>query len=137
MFGTRLKEIRKKRGYTQVSLAEALGVSKGTVAMWETKKRTPGFDTLCEISSMLDVRTDFLLGQSDDDSPIKRTDKQIEQLGIWELESAFTDIFKMYLSLDDFGKSAVDGLIKAELLRCHEQSSVADTSGVKLSLKLN
>ena len=38
MFGTRLKEIRKKRGYTQVSLAEALGVSKGTVAMWETKK---------------------------------------------------------------------------------------------------
>jgi len=56
---------------------------------------------------------------------------------MWELESAFTDIFKMYLSLDDFGKSAVDGLIKAELLRCHEQSSVADTSGVKLSLKLN
>ena len=136
MFGTRLKEIRKKKGYTQVNLAEALGVSKGTVAMWETEKRTPGFDTLCEISSMLDVRTDYLLGQSDDDTSAQITNEQIEQLGPWELESTFTDIFKMYLSLDDFGKSAVDGLIKAELLRCHEQSSVADTSGVQLSLKL-
>ncbi len=85
---------------------------------------------------MLDVRTDYLLGQSDDDSSAQITNEQIEQLGVWELESAFSDIFKMYLSLDDFGKSAVDGLIKAELLRCHEQSSVADTSGVQLSLKL-
>ena len=106
------------------------------LAMWETEKRTLGFDTLCEISSMLDVRTDYLLGQSDDDSSAQITNEQIEQLGVWELESAFSDIFKMYLSLDDFGKSTVDGLIKSELLRCHEQSSVADTSGVQLSLKL-
>ena len=35
MFGTRLKELRKKNGYTQVTLAEKLGVSKGTIAMWE------------------------------------------------------------------------------------------------------
>ena len=31
MFGTRLKELRKKNGYTQVTLAEKLGVSKGTI----------------------------------------------------------------------------------------------------------
>ena len=36
MFDERLKSLRKKCGYTQVSLAETLGVSKGTVAMWET-----------------------------------------------------------------------------------------------------
>ena len=33
MFDERLKLLRKKCGYTQVSLAETLGVSKGTVAM--------------------------------------------------------------------------------------------------------
>ena len=41
MFAERLKTIRKQKGYTQVSLAEKLEVSKGTVAMWETGKRTP------------------------------------------------------------------------------------------------
>lgn len=46
MFAERLKALRKKHGYTQVSLAETLGVSKGTVAMWETGKRTPDFETL-------------------------------------------------------------------------------------------
>ena len=35
MFGERLKELRKKNGYTQISLAIELGVSKGTIAMWE------------------------------------------------------------------------------------------------------
>ena len=40
-FAERLKELRKENGYTQVKLAEALGLSKGTVAMWETGKRTP------------------------------------------------------------------------------------------------
>ena len=33
MFANRLKEIRKEKHMTQVQLAEALGVSKGTVAM--------------------------------------------------------------------------------------------------------
>ena len=40
MFDERLKSLRKKCGYTQVSLAETLGVSKGTVAIvsrgWDT-----------------------------------------------------------------------------------------------------
>ena len=33
MDGLRFKKIRKERGYTQVSLAKALGVSKWSVAM--------------------------------------------------------------------------------------------------------
>ena len=36
MFPERLKQLRKEKGLTQVTLAETLGVSKGTVAMWET-----------------------------------------------------------------------------------------------------
>ncbi len=39
MFGERLKQLRKKNGYTQITLSEELGVSKGTVAMWETGKK--------------------------------------------------------------------------------------------------
>ena len=136
MFAERLKTIRKQKGYTQVSLAEKLEVSKGTVAMWETGKRTPDFETLINLSDLFDVRTDYLLGKSDDNSPIKLTDEDIDQLGRWELEDAFTDIIKMYLSLDSFGKSTVESLIKSERLRCHEQSTLEDTSKIKISISI-
>lgn len=136
MFAERLKTIRKQKGYTQVSLAEKLGVSKGTIAMWETGKRTPDFETLINLSDLFDVRTDYLLGKSDDSSSIKLTDEDIDQLGRWELEDAFADIFKMYLSLDSFGKSTVESLIKSERLRCHEQSTLEDTSKIKISIAI-
>ena len=38
MFPERLKDLRKEKGMTQIELATALGVSSGTVAMWETGK---------------------------------------------------------------------------------------------------
>ena len=136
MFAERLKTIRKQKGYTQVSLAEKLEVSKGTVAMWETGKRTPDFETLINLSDLFDVRTDYLLGKSDDNSSIKLTDEDIDQLGRWELEDAFTDIFKMYLSLDSFGRSTVESLIKSERLRCHEQSTLEDISKIKISISI-
>ena len=136
MFAERLKELRKKNGYTQVSLAEALGVSKGTVAMWETGKRTPDFDKVNELSVLFDRRMDYILGYSDDETSPKLTEEDIEQLGKWELEDQFTDIIKMYLSLDEFGKSAVNSLIKEERLRCHDQKSILDTSDIKVSLRI-
>jgi transcriptional regulator with XRE-family HTH domain len=54
MFAQRLKELRKKSNMTQVQLAERLDVSKGTIAMWETGKRQPNFETLNELSDIFD-----------------------------------------------------------------------------------
>ena len=45
-FQERLKQLRKEHGMTQVQLAEKLGVASGTVAMWETGKRSPNFDMI-------------------------------------------------------------------------------------------
>ena len=136
MFAERLKLLRKKQGYTQVSLAKELEVSKGTVAMWETGKRTPDFDMLVTLSDLFDVRIDYILGRSDDDSSVRLTEEDIDQLGRWETESIFYETFKMYLSLDSFGRSAVDSLIKAERLRCHEQNTLEDTSNIKIKIAL-
>lgn len=55
MFGERIKELSKKNGYTKVSLANELGVSKGTIAMWEVGKRKHDFETLCNLSEFFDV----------------------------------------------------------------------------------
>lgn len=136
MFDERLKSLRKKCGYTQVSLAETLGVSKGTVAMWETGKRTPDFETLIRLSDLFDVRTDYILGKSNDSSSAKLSDDDIEQLGRWELESVYTDLMQLYLSLDSFGQKDVENLIKSEAQRCKEQNTLQDVSNMAVQITI-
>lgn len=136
MFDERLKSLRKKCGYTQVSLAETLGVSKGTVAMWETGKRTPDFETLIRLSDLFDVRTDYILGKSNDSSSAKLSDDDIEQLGRWERESVYTDLIKLYLSLDSFGQKDVENLIKSEAQRCKEQNTLQDVSNIAVQISI-
>lgn len=136
MFDERLKSLRKKCGYTQVSLAETLSVSKGTVAMWETGKRTPDFETLIRLSDLFDVRTDYILGKSNDSSSAKLSDDDIEQLGRWELESVYTDLIKLYLSLDSFGQKDVENLIKSEAQRCKEQNTLQDVSNMAVQITI-
>ena len=136
MFDERLKSLRKKCGYTQVSLAETLGVSKGTVAMWETGKRTPDFETLIRLSDLFDVSTDYILGKSNDSSSAKLSDDDIEQLGRWELESVYTDLMKLYLSLDSFGQKDVENLIKSEAQRCKEQNTLQDVSNMAVQITI-
>ena len=136
MFDERLKSLRKKCGYTQVSLAETLGVSKGTVAMWETGKRTPDFETLIRLSDLFDVRTDYILGKSNDSSSAKLSDDDIEQLGRWELESVYTDLMKLYLSLDSFGQKDVENLIKSEAQRCKDQNTLQAVSNMAVQITI-
>lgn len=136
MFADRLKETRKDQGYTQATLAQALGVSNGTVAMWETGKRTPDFSMLCQISDLLDRRVDYLLGHSDDVSSPKSSEKDIENLAKLELEDQYRDIIKMYLTLDEYGKAAVENLIRQEKLRCHDQNTIMDVSNIKVMLQV-
>lgn len=134
MFAERLKALRKKHGYTQVSLAETLGVSKGTVAMWETGKRTPDFETLIGLSDLFDVRTDYILGKSTDDSSAKLSEGETEQMKRWELESVYADLMKLYLSLDSFGQKDVENLIKSEAQRCKEQNTLQDVSNMAVQI---
>ena len=136
MFAERLKELRKDKNMTQVQLAEALGVSKGTVAMWEIGKREPNFETLNRLSDIFDKRIDYILGNSNDASSPRFTEEDIDQLGRWEVEDQFREIIMAYLSLDEYGKTAVESLIKAEKLRCHEQQSLCSTDGIVLSIRI-
>lgn len=134
MFGTRLKELRKKNRYTQVTLAEKLGVSKGTVAMWEVGKRKPDFETLCTLSELFDVRTDYILGQSDDDASVTLTVETINQLGAWETEERLKELFELYLTIDTYGKRNIENLIRSEANRCKDQGTSEDISGVQINV---
>ena len=60
-----LKEIRTKRKISQSKLADAIGVSRSTIAMWETGGSQPDNDNLKSLSQYFSVTTDYLLGRED------------------------------------------------------------------------
>jgi transcriptional regulator with XRE-family HTH domain len=74
----RLQSVRVKRGYTQESLAEELGIEKKQISRWETGNTIPGSDKLGQIARILNVSTDYLLGLSDDPTPHMRVDNLTE-----------------------------------------------------------
>lgn len=135
-FSERLKKLRKENGYTQITLAAALGLSKGTVAMWETGKRKPDYETINIMSNMFDRRIDYILGYSDDDSSVIMTKKMIEQLGEWEIQNEHIDIFRQFLRLDAYGQACVNALIQREAVRCQDQGTVQDISDIKIGIRL-
>jgi len=61
----RLKELRKKRGLSQVALAERLGLSKSTIGAYETGDITPSVEALNAIADFFNVDLDYLLGKEE------------------------------------------------------------------------
>ena len=78
MFSSRLKELRKARRTTQEELAKAINVSKGAVAMWETDKRTPGFNMLKTIADYFNVSPAWLAGYTDEADKADKAESHIE-----------------------------------------------------------
>ena len=66
---TAIRFYRDKLGFTQVSLAEILGVSQGTVANWENGARKPDVFMLKRIAEVLGCTTDDLLSEPEPATP--------------------------------------------------------------------
>lgn len=56
--GKRIAEIRKNKNLTQKELANILGISRASLAMYETNKREPDKDMLSRIADCFDVSVD-------------------------------------------------------------------------------
>ena len=67
-FSERLRELRLERGITQDDLALAIGLSRSTIAGYESpsKRREPEFNTTKKIADYFSVSVDYLIGTSDD-----------------------------------------------------------------------
>ncbi len=61
-FGALLRELRKKRGYTQKRLAEVLNVSETTISKYESNTAVPPFETVRAIATWFNVPIDYLAG---------------------------------------------------------------------------
>jgi len=71
----RLAELRRKKGLTQEDLAELLGVTRVTVARWETGKLVPSTSSILKLSKVLGVSPSYFF---DEEKP--KWDKNAEFL---------------------------------------------------------
>lgn len=62
MLSKRIFELRLSYNWTQVQLAQKLGVTKQTVSNWENDNIQPSIDMLIKISNIFNVSTDYMLG---------------------------------------------------------------------------
>lgn len=61
----RLRWLRKRFGYSQAALADALSVSRMAYTQYESGHREPGLNTLVCLANLYGVSVDYLLGLSD------------------------------------------------------------------------
>ena len=79
-FSTRLRVARKHKKYTQLELAEMIGVSRTSITNWEKGIRTPNFMKIVNLSNALDVSTDYLLTDLDKPDWVKKREETLRML---------------------------------------------------------
>ncbi|MBQ6875301.1 MAG: helix-turn-helix transcriptional regulator [Lachnospiraceae bacterium] len=62
LFSKRLKELRKKNGFTQQQLGDMVGVTKVSICCYENGTRTPTLDTLVDLANCLNIDLPYFLG---------------------------------------------------------------------------
>ena len=60
--GSRIRELRRSRGWSQLDLARRAGLaSKSVISYYELGDRYPSYETLLRLADVFGVSTDFLL----------------------------------------------------------------------------
>ena len=61
----RLKELRKKRGYTQIYVQMQTNIEQALLSKYETGERTPPTETLLILANFYNVSIDYILCRTD------------------------------------------------------------------------
>lgn len=93
-----IRELRKNKNLTMKELGAILGVSESTISLYETGKRQPDYDILCNIADYFDTSVDYLLGRTDDISGEKN--KPHAENGA-ELTDAKAEAWQLIQDMDD------------------------------------
>lgn len=102
--GSRIKELRIKRGLTQEELARQIGVTKGAVANYENEVSSPKIELMYKLFDVLQCDANYL-HQDDMKSNVYRDSSTPEE---------FENIIKKYRALDEHGKDMVDMVLDKE-----------------------
>lgn len=73
---SRLRELRKKMGFTQVKMQMLTGIDQSGYSKIETGQRYYTFEQCKRIALALNTSMDYLAGLTDDPSPYPRTSEK-------------------------------------------------------------
>jgi len=68
----RLESLRKERGFSQKQIAEIFKISQQGYSNYENGKREPDFKTLNKFAKFFEVSTDYILGNTEDPTPVNK-----------------------------------------------------------------
>ena len=101
--GTKLKNLRKGRGLTQLQLSEKLGISRCTISNYECSRRSPHLSELRRFAEFYGVSLDFFGIETKDQrfELISRAKSVFcdENIPKEEREEIYKQIMKIYLGL--------------------------------------
>ena len=63
--GENLRKLRSAKHMTQKAFAKEFGVSESVISLYESNKRSPGYDLLIRFADYYGVSLDYLLDHSD------------------------------------------------------------------------
>ena len=69
LLGDRLRQARKKKGFTQDYTAKIIGSTYQTISNYERGERDPDTETLARLANLYEVPVGWLVGQIDDPAP--------------------------------------------------------------------
>ena len=66
---SRLKELRKEKGYTQIKMQLLTGIDQSDYSKIENGKRNMSFEQCRRLAAALETSMDYLAGRTDDPRP--------------------------------------------------------------------
>lgn len=86
--GERIAQLRRSKGLSQATLAQALGLSASTIAMYEQRRREPCIATIIALGRALGVTIDYLLTGQPPQSYCIPTEQNASRLAVTILATA-------------------------------------------------
>ncbi|MGM9771864.1 MAG: helix-turn-helix domain-containing protein [Segatella copri] len=108
----RIKKLRKKKGISQLQLAEAIGVKKNTVSTWERGTRKPDLNALYLLSEYFEVSYEYLLGTSDEEETrFKPSQEDLDFYALSDKAEEIKESTELLCRLSDKSRKIVEELI--------------------------
>lgn len=108
----RIKKLRKKKGISQLQLAEAIGVKKNTVSTWERGTRKPDLNALYLLSEYFEVSFEYLQESSDkEEALVKPSQGELDSCAFSAKADEIKESTELLCRLSDKSRKIVEELI--------------------------
>ena len=135
-FALRMKELRKERKLKQQELADEFSVKLRTYQGYEYGESYPEVAKLLAIADFFDVSLDYLMGRSDDATPPILSDEEQTELALNQVAEDLREYVLKYCRLDQYGREAVESIIRAEYNRCRAQGELGPTGDYAVNIRI-